>query len=106
MKYTSYVLVRKIKINRNICGVCDSFLIDLNVNNSSVLLKLKTKSKLINVSSDVHNVCLVSEYILGMNTEKLLSKKNIKLILIVKTMNEICLDPSLYNSIEIKKIIF
>ncbi|KAE9543700.1 hypothetical protein AGLY_002096 [Aphis glycines] len=103
VKYTSGFIVRKIKKkNKNICSVCDSFLIDLNDNNSSILLKLKTKGKLINVSSDVHKVCLASEYILRMNTVNLLSKKNIKLILIVKTMNEVYLDPSLFNSIEMK----
>lgn len=78
MKYTSGFIVRKIKKNKNICSVCDSFLIDLNDNNLSVLLKLKTKGILINVSSDVHKVCLASEYILRMNTENLLSKKKHK----------------------------
>jgi len=80
-------------------------LIDLNDKNASVLLKLKTKGLLINVSSDVHKVCLISEYIIRMNTENLFSKKNIKLILIVKTMNEVCSDPTLFNSIEMKNYI-
>jgi len=39
-----------------------------------------------------------------MNTENLLTKKNIKLILTVKTMNEVCSDPdpTSFNSIEMK----
>jgi len=76
VKYTSGFIVRKIK--KNICRACDSFLINLNEKNATVLLKLKTKGLLINVPFDVHKVCLISEYIIRMNTENLLTKKKHK----------------------------
>lgn len=98
VKYTSGFIVRKIKKNKKLCIVCDSMLTVENNENASRLLKLKTRGKLITPTTDVHKICLTTEYIIRMNLNILLTHKNIKQILIVKTMNEICHDSTIFNS--------
>ncbi|KAL5239301.1 hypothetical protein ACI65C_006711 [Semiaphis heraclei] len=98
VKYTSGFIVRKIKKNKKLCNVCDSMLTVENNENASRLLKLKTRGKLITPTTDVHKICLTTEYIIRMNLNILLTHKNIKQILIVKTMNEICHESTIFNS--------
>lgn len=103
--YTSGFIVRKIQKNKALCKTCDSFLTvdDNNNQNSSKLFQLKNRGKLINVSSDVHKTCLVTEYIIRICNEDLLRKKNIKLILSLKALNELSSDNTIFNSKEIKE---
>jgi len=98
VKYTSGFIVRKIKKNKKLCIVCDSMLTVENNENASRLLKLKTRGKLITPTTDVHKICLTTEYIIRMNLNILLTHTNIKQILIVKTTNEICHDSTIFNS--------
>lgn len=77
VKYTGGFIVKKINKNNN---VCNPFLTDNDTNNRSLLLKLKTRGKLINISSDVHKICLAAEYIrvIRFNSDKTRIIKNEK----------------------------
>ncbi|KAE9522911.1 hypothetical protein AGLY_016722 [Aphis glycines] len=69
VKYTSGFIVRKIRKKKYLCDVCDSCLVEEQNQDTSILLKLKTRGKLINVSSDVHKVCLATEYVIRINSD-------------------------------------
>jgi hypothetical protein len=88
-KYTGGFIIRKIKNKRNLCGICDLFLTEKNNVNESLLLKLKTKRKLINISPDVYKICLAAEYIIRFYSNEVLKMKNVKMYLTIKTLNEI-----------------
>jgi len=103
VKYTAGFIVRKIKKNKNICNICEPFLVNQTDGNESLLLKLKTRGKLISVSSDVHKICLAAEYIIRFYSDDILKKNNIKIYLTVKTLNEISLDNSILNSNEMRQ---
>lgn len=77
VKYTCGFIVRKMRRAKNICNICDSFLTEKDDKNSSILYQLKTRGKLINSSSDVHKTCLAAEYIIRLNSDDILKKKNI-----------------------------
>lgn len=85
------------------CGICDSFLTEKDDVNESLLLKLKTKGKLINISPDVHKICLAAEYIIRFYSNELLKMKNVKMFLTIKTLNEISTDNTIFNSHEMKQ---
>jgi len=74
--------------------------------NESLLLKLKTRGKLISISSDVHKICLAAEYIIQFYSADILKKNNIKIFLTIKTLNEISLDNSILNYDEMKQHIY
>jgi len=61
--YNSGFIVRKIRRKKDFCNVCDSLLVEREDTNTSLLLTLKNRGKLINVSSDVPKICLEAEYI-------------------------------------------
>jgi len=106
VKYTGGFIVRKIKQNKNLCSVCEPFLTDKTIGNESLLLKFKTRGKLINISSDVHKICLATEYIIRFYSNNILKIHNIKMYLIIKTLNEISLDKSVFNSNEMRQHIY
>lgn len=95
--HTSGFIVRKIRRKKDFCNVCDSLLVERQDTNTSLLLTLKNRGKLINVSSDVRKICLAAEYIFRFNTNNLLKIKNIKQILCSKTINEVSEDSSIFN---------
>lgn len=65
---------------------------------ASTLLKIKNKGKLINISVDVQKICLATEYVIWMHRDMVLTKKNITLMLCIKSLNEVCLKTSIFNS--------
>jgi len=83
--------------------ICDSCLTEKDDVNESLLLKLKTRGKLINISPDVHKICLAAEYIIRFYSNELFKMKNVKMYLTIKTLNEISTDNIIFNSFEIKQ---
>jgi hypothetical protein len=86
-----------------LCGICDLFLTKKNNVNESLLLKLKTKGKLINISPDVYKICLAAEYIIRFYSNEVLKMKNVKMYLTIKTLNEISTDNTIFNSYKMKQ---
>lgn len=95
--YTSGFIVKKIRQKKDFCNICDSLLVEHEDKNTSLLLKLKNRSNLINVSSNVRKICLAAEYMFRFYTNDLMKKQNIKQMLCSKTINEVSEDTSIFN---------
>lgn len=63
VKYTSGFIVCKIRKQKNICEPCYNEFTTEDMITASKLLKIK-KGKLINISMDVLNICLATEYVI------------------------------------------
>lgn len=98
VKYTSGFIVKKIKSKKNLCDICDSHLTSNEDIDSSVLLEIKSKGKLTKASADVHKICLTAEYIFRLQTNILLKDKNVLQKLCIKSMNEVGIDSSIFNT--------
>jgi len=96
VKYTSGFIVSKIKKKKNLCGICDLLLLQYIDFGTSLLLKIKSKGKLINSSSDVNKICLTAEYKSRLNTKFLLTDKNIKKKLCIQSLNELSTHSSIF----------